>query len=266
MALSIDSYLRSRSYDFYISSTSKEKQKIDTSVNSVILALHNYFRNKIKYIHTFGSYTRGTIIPRIYDSNSDVDLMIVFDHEICGVLPETYRKWLKDFANLKYSRSNVVKDFPTVVIDMLHLKLDLVPTIIETHWWNGTQIKIPDYQNSWQETAPNEFNNRLTDVNTQYSYIVKPIIRLLKAWNSSNGYPYSSYFLEQMIVNMNFSGDNYQKGFFWAIDHLPTSHLSISSQNKVNTLRNNKDWVIEYLNREDMTKAKQWLHKIIPSW
>lgn len=264
MSLNLNSYLKGLSYHYFIGRNTTESNKIDTSVNTLDTNLKYYFGNKISQVCTFGSYTRDTILPRRYDENSDVDVMIIFDHEKCGVQPETDRKWLLDFANTKYSRSSVTKDFPTVVIDMQHIKLDLVPTIVERSFLSGTTINIPNNRNNWQSTDPNGFNNKLVKANTNYNSIVKPIIRLLKAWNCNNGYPYSSYELEQIVADMNFGGDNFETGFYYAIDRLPTNGLTYSNEQRVDTLRYNINWVKEYQNRNDMVKAKEWLNKILP--
>lgn len=268
MALTLDTYLKNSSYEYYISNGTLEQQKIDNSIAVIKKYLIQYFGNKILDIRPFGSYTRDTILPREYDENSDVDIMIVFNHEECGVQPATYRNWLQDFANSKYPRTDIIKDFPTVVVDMNHIKFDLVPTIIEEYWLFGkvTVIKIPDSNNKWQNTEPDEFNEVLRKANVEYNSLVKPIIRLLKVWNCNNSYPYSSFELEQIIANMNFAGDNYQSGFFYAIDKLPTYNLSLAGEQKVKSLQMNKARIVESLKKEEYDNAKYWLHKIIPSW
>jgi predicted nucleotidyltransferase len=265
MPQSLNNYLKNLSSFYYIESGSVEDKKIETSINAVEKSLKSYFGNKISEVFTFGSYTRDTILPRKYDINSDVDVMIVFDSQVCGVQAETYRKWLKDFADKKYPNSIVAKDFPTIVIDMLHIKLDLVPTIVKNSFWSGETLQIPDSGNNWQETDPNDFYEDLKKANKKYNFIVKPIIRLLKAWNCQNGYPYSSFELEKIIADMNFSGDNYESGFYYAINNLPTSDLGINANQKVTTLKNAKNWIADYLDKGDIVKAKEWLHRILPN-
>ena len=155
------------------------------------------------------------------------------------------------------------KDLPSIVVELQSIKFDLVPAVINSTWMSST-IYIPNSGNEWQETDPNGFNSDLTTANQQYGNIVKPIIRLMKYWNTRNGSPYDSFELEQIVSKMNFSGDNYEKGFFYAVDQLPTSWRTDSLKKKVEVLRNNKNWIVEYLNRENTIKAKEWLHKILP--
>jgi predicted nucleotidyltransferase len=260
MLLTINSTLKKvASERYYIKNDSSENVKINTSIKAVKTYLNQYFKTNIIGAYTFGSFERDTILPREIDQNSDVDILIIFDHENLQRTPETYRKWILEFANSKYQRTNSMKDFPTVVIEMNHLKLDLVPAVLE-----NSRVYIPDSGNNWQITDPVGFNKRLTEANKTYGFIVKPMIRILKAWNCTHGYPYASFELEKIIAEMNFTGDNYETGFFYAIDQLPFNNLSQVSSDKVQALKNCKKWLVDYMERGDKSKADEWLGKILP--
>lgn len=257
-------YITQITNKLFISYGSPEKTSIDTSVGYLTTNLKNYFGNQIDEIILFGSYTRGTIIPRKYDLNSDVDIMVVFNTDLYPEKrPNTYRENLKRFVNLKYPRSISTKDLPSVMLILSKIKFDLVPAVKNTNWFSET-LYIPKDQTEWQSTEPKGFNKELTDANQKYNNIVKPIIRLLKYWNHKNNYPYDSYELEQIISQMNFNGDNIETGFYYAIDQLPTSWRSEFTKGKVNTLKNNKNWILEYLERKNVTKAKECFHRIVP--
>ena len=260
----INNYISNLTNTLFISHGSTERTNINSSITSIKRKLNAHFGDKISEIILFGSYSRGTILPRKYDTNSDIDIMIVFNtNDYNEKTAETYRNNLKSFADLKYPRSLVSKDLPSIVVELQSIKFDLVPAVINSTWMSST-IYIPNSGNEWQETDPNGFNSDLTTANQQYGNIVKPIIRLMKYWNTRNGSPYDSFELEQIVSKMNFSGDNYEKGFFYAVDQLPTSWRIDSLKKKVEVLRNNKNWIVEYLNRENTIKAKEWLHKILP--
>ena len=265
MAASIDTYLYDLSYKYYISHSSTEGQKIETSVNGtngIKSKLSNHFGSNLLSVSTFGSYERDTILPRTYDNLSDVDILVKFNHDALNHSAETYRTWLLKFADANYTRSPSYKSFPTVVVELQHIAFDLVPAIDMGSWVKV--LHIPNSNNQWQPTNPIEFNKTVTDANVKYGYIVKPIIRLMKAWNAMASYPYSTYGLEKQVASFNFSGDNYQKGFFYATSVLSTTGLSASASGKVETLRNNVSWVKHYLDKDDADKAKEWLHRILP--
>lgn len=257
-------YITQISNKLFISYGSTEKSSIDTSVGYLMTNIKSYFGNQVVETILFGSYTRGTIIPRKYDSNSDVDIMVVFNTNLYPEKrPNTYRENLKKFVDNKYPRSISTKDLPSVMLILSKIKFDLVPAVKATNWFTET-LYIPKDQTNWQSTDPKGFNTELTDANKKYKNIVKPIVRLLKYWNHRNNYPYDSYELEQIVSRMNFSGDNIETGFYYAIDQLPTSWRSEFTKSKVTTLRNNKNWIVEYLKRESLTKAKECFHRIIP--
>lgn len=261
---SLNYYITRITNKLFISYGSTERKSIDTSVGYLTTNLKNYFGNQIVEIILFGSYTRGTIIPRKYDLNSDVDIMVVFNNDLYPEKrPNTYRENLKRFVDLKYPRSISNKDLPSVMLILSKIKFDLVPAVKNNRWFSET-LYIPKNQIEWQSTDPKGFNKELSDANQKYKNIVKPIIRLLKYWNHKNNYPYDSYELEQIISKMNFSGDNIETGFYYAIELLPTSRRSEFTKGKVKTLRNNKNWIIEYLERENITKAKECFHRIVP--
>ena len=59
-----------------------EKTSISRSMTTLSSRLDAYFGNNITSHFQFGSNTRGTILPRKADNNSDIDYMIVFDTSI----------------------------------------------------------------------------------------------------------------------------------------------------------------------------------------
>ena len=93
-----------------------------------------------------------------------------------------------------------------------HIKYDLVPAKEETIF-RTPNLYIPNKGGDWQQTDPNDVKTKLTEANTKYNSIIRPIIRLMKGWNASKGYPYDSYELELFLTSLNFYGDDVQKGF-----------------------------------------------------
>ncbi len=260
----INNLLKVLSEQLFISYDSPEREKIKTSVDSIRKRLKSYFGNQILNIELFGSYTRNTILPRKFDKNSDIDIMIIFNINHGKYLPETYRNKLKMFAKNYYSKSEIYKDFPTVVLELNHIKFDLVPAIKSFF----SLYYIPNIQNEWTETNPKDLNNKLKIVDNSNNFIIKPLIRLFKFWNINNDKVYSSYELETEIIkivdNDWFFPNDFENSFFYIINKLPTWKLPHIKEMKVESLKNNADWVKYYLEKDDLQKAKQWLKKIIP--
>ncbi len=268
MAVSIDSYLKSLSNQYYLKNDSDEVIRINKSIDNMITNLDKELGNKIKRRFVFGSYDRDTILPRSIDSKSDIDLMVVFNHTDYERTPGTYRTWLKDFADKYYKDrygSEVVKSTPTVTVRLNNINYDLVPAKEIIYQYSPNELYIPEGESDWKKTDPNDVKDKLVKANTSYNGIVRPIIRLMKAWNCTNGYPYDSYLLETEITAMNFYGDNVQTGFFWAVDRLDTIWASTYKKDKITSLRYNIENMKTCLNNDDLPKAKQWLHRVLPT-
>ncbi len=266
MEIGLNNYIKRISSELFIKHGSKERNKIDISVENIMNNLEEYFEDEVDETLVFGSYLRDTILPRLYDPNSDIDILIQFNTEDFEKLkPESYRNQLKKFAEDYYPNSLVTKDHPSIVLELNHIKFDLVPSIFDEGFIYDS-IEIPDKNGGWMETEPEAFNEKLTQTNTRYNSIVKPIIRLLKFWNASHDYPYFSFELETQISEMNFNNDNYESGFLYAIKKLSTYGLPDWATQRIEILKNNANWVKEYLERGNIEKAKSSLSRILPGF
>lgn len=264
MDIGLNNHLKKISSDLFIKYGSTERTKINNSVRAIIQKLEDYFSDEIDEAILFGSYQRDTILPRIFDSNSDIDILVLFNTEDFDKLkPESYRAQLKKFSEYSYRNSFVAKDHPSIVLELNHIKFDLVPAIFDVGWVYDS-IEIPNKNGGWLETEPKKFNEELVRRNTRFNSIVKPIIRLLKYWNASQSYPFYSFELEKQIADMNFNNDNYESGFLYAIKNLQMRNLSVSGERKVEALQKNAEWVKEYLEREQINKAKEAMNRILP--
>ncbi len=201
--MSTNSYLIALSK--YAILSSEEKASINISIATISARLNTFFPNQLEDHFRFGSSVRRTILPRKYDQRSDIDYLVVFKDR--QFVPQTYLDHLKRFSNFYYKTSVVRQDFPSVTLELNHIKFDLVPAINE--WWSG--YKIPNSMGNWIETDPNGFSKELETKNVGCSSLIKPCIRLMKIWNAKAGYVFDSYDLEQQIA---------QIGFFWVETNL----------------------------------------------
>lgn len=183
-----------------------EKASVQRSVATLQTRLNEHFGTTVSDHVIFGSFSRGTILPRSMDAHSDVDYMVVFSD--AGLQPQSYLDRLRRFAEASYSRSEVAQAHPTVALDLNHIRFELVPAVRD--WWNGLQIpgKGQGYQ-SWQQTDPNGFNSTLSAVNQANANLVKPLVRVMKYWNAAANYPFESYELEQKIAGHSFGFLNF---------------------------------------------------------
>lgn len=264
MESGINYYLKKIASELFIKYDSEERRKIDRSIDHILNKLEEYFDDQIDEVFVFGSYSRDTILPRQYDMNSDKDILVQFNtRDYDKLRPESYRNQIKKFAEINYASSTVLKDHPSVVLELNHIKFDLVPAYFDEGFLYDS-IEIPDKDGGWMETEPDNFSKKITDSNKKYDSIVKPIIRLLKYWNASHDYPYYSYELEKAIVELDFGGDNYQTGFLKAINNLPDSFLPTNASRKLNSLKENGKAIKRHLRNCEMEKTYGVLRSILP--
>lgn len=192
--------------------SSNEQSSITTSVTTLQSRIGLYFgRGVIKEHFRFGSSTRGTILPRSMDEHSDIDYMIVFSEN--NATPQTYLNRLKAFVEKYYSTSERRQSSPTIVLELNHIKFDLVPAT--TDWFAGLQI--PNKSGGWMSTNPNDFNATLEAKNKEHKSLIKPTIRLFKYWNATAGYPFESFEMEKWVCDLSFWWLTNQKDYFFTV-------------------------------------------------
>lgn len=236
--MSINSYLENLSSKLVIKDS--EKNSIKLSIETLQHRI-NIFFNDVEEHFYFGSYTRGTILPRKADSNSDIDYMIVFKNPN-QYKPQTFLNNLRNFAKKYYSTSEIYQSHPTLVLELNHIKFELVPAC-KTNSIFFTQYNIPAPSTSYEDwiyTSPNNFNDSLISANKRSDNKLKPLIRLIKYWNALNGHIYSSYELEQhLIKNCNpYFNTSIKDYFYSSVTNLPFPHnISDSKKSKIHSFK-----------------------------
>jgi hypothetical protein len=197
--MSVNSYLTNLASNLVLSES--EKSSIVISINTLSTRLSLHFGDRVTGHFQFGSSTRGTILPRKADIYSDIDYMVVFSTTDGQKKPQTYLDRLRDFAEKKYSRSEICQSHPTIVLSLNHINFELVPAIYNYIY------QIPSPSSSWIEwisTDPMGTNQLLQEKNKVNNSQIKPLVRLIKYWNARNSYPFSSFSIEQHIVSRSF--------------------------------------------------------------
>ncbi|WP_417491615.1 SMODS domain-containing nucleotidyltransferase [Maricaulis sp.] len=207
--MTINAYLQDLSANAVLSNA--ENEAIARSIDAIGNRLNQHFGGKLDAHFRFGSSTRGTILPRMYDEASDIDYMVVFADG--GYQPQTYLNQLRRFVHVHYARSTTKQTAPTITLSLHHIRFDLVPATRE--FWGGYQI--PAGQDDWICTNPNDFNADLTEADESNRHLVKPAIRLAKIWNARSGYVLNSYLFEKWIAGGSFWFCTDLRGYFFSI-------------------------------------------------
>lgn len=260
--MSVNTHLTKLASDLVLSDT--ENSSIATSISTLSSRLNAYFESGITNHFQFGSSTRGTILPRKADSNSDIDYMIVFNTSTEGQKkPQTYLDRLKRFAESTYSTSEVFQSSPTIVLSLNHIKFELVPAIYSYGY------QIPSPASSWAEwmsTDPSGTNQALQDKNKQSNYQIKPLVRLVKYWNATKDHPFATFSLEQCIVGMFFGSGNALRNYFydfWSAFSC-TYDTAQYIKDMVDSAKQHAKKAKEYEEKDMPVSAESEIKKIVP--
>lgn len=247
--------------DLVLSHNDTERERINASIRQLEKILTDKLGGNILQFIKFGSFTRNTILPREYDSQSDVDVMILFDTSKTKYSPGTYRRWIHDVIAAAYPYSISKKDAPAIKLILNHIMFDLVPAILEQGWY-GTYYNIPGSGDNWRQTVPNDINQLVSDRNQAYgNNIIRNVIRLCKHWNAGARYPKESYLMEKEISELFFLGTDDTYGTF-----LKTMNSIAGDRAGV---RQALDYIHSYKGNgwntyPNEVKQYEWLQKLLP--
>lgn len=261
--MSVSSHLATTASKLII--TDYERTIIDGHIESLRKKIDGYFiSSAINERFAFGSYTRKTLMPRKADNNSDVDYMVVFNDN--SYSPSTYLRWLKDFAEAKYSTSEIYSSHPTVVLELSRIKIEIVPAIKSTY--DDYQIPAPSSSyTKWLTTHPNSFNTKVRSKNTNEKKLIRPLIRLMKYWNAKNGYIYSSYELENLIVSHTYFFCQNVWDYLYSFVNGLSSYNPVSWKNdKIKKLKDTCANARDYDSRSLPISAEDEIKKVFPEY
>ncbi len=159
---------------------------------------HNYLRDvlctgqmnsRITGHYLSGSYSRGTAIRPL----DDVDIIFLIDPSKWNTSILSLSTWpaphkvLESFARAiryRYPVSSVYGQRRSVRLELNHLDIDVVPAVPDSQ--NPDFIWIPDRNSSdWIKSSPKLHSVNATTVNKKQDNRFKPLVKLLKYWNSN---------------------------------------------------------------------------------
>lgn len=245
----------------------KEEQSIRTSLIYLKTHLNNWSKaSEIQEHHEFGSYVRGTKLPKSIDPDTDIDYMVVFDST--RFKSQTYIDKIREFADKYYRASPVHQDHPTMVIELGNVRFEITPAV-KLYGASYPRYNIPAPQQSflqWIDTYPEEIEQNLRDANRRNNYMLKPLIRLLKYWNVKNGKILTSYKIEQYVTSHIFFGcHNLEDYFMEGANWLSTTQvLTETKRRKIAALQLGLSQIRQYKQNGNEFLAEIQLRRILP--
>jgi predicted nucleotidyltransferase len=225
-----------------------ERDRIDVSYNYLEGKLFENFRDRIHEVRLFGSYTRGTSLPQSIDTNSDVDVMVIFKTN--QYQPDTFLKHLQEFADKIYPRSEVSPDHPAVTVVLEHTKFELVPAYWESFFWGSNKLQIPAPRNKdlkWITTDPDEIENSLIRKNSEENGQIIPLVKLLKYLNILNGRPFESFKIDVQAVTHNYPENEIINYFLEFISDMDTAYKTDEQVKFIQMLKERRKNILHLL-------------------
>lgn len=267
--MSVQTHLQTVASQLLLSES--EKTSIRTSISSLDTKSREYFNSDLTSKFLFGSFTRDTILPRKADSKSDVDYMFVFDNSD-NLRPQAYLNRIKKFFDNKYAYSTVYQDFPTIGLELNHIRFEIVPSYQSYTWSDDYQIPDRSYgTDSWISSSPKILNSEVINKNTQHNSLIKPLIRLLKFWNVNQNRVLSSFEIEKFVINNYFAyTSNLKTIFFEAINDMYNKRYSLVSAtwklDKIDRANAIVNKTKDYENSDMPIFAESEIKKLIPEF
>ena len=164
-------------------------------------AIRTFFANNFDMrepVFAIGSYKRGTICG----GERDIDLMAPLSPFSANKYWERYEGdssaflyWVRDRLNERYYATKVSSKRVCVKLDFTDIVTDVTPCFPR----EGGGYLMPNGRGGWMNTNPPFHTNLIAGDDARAEERLKPLIRLIKAWNIANGHHLSSFHIELMV-------------------------------------------------------------------
>jgi Second Messenger Oligonucleotide or Dinucleotide Synthetase domain len=174
-----------------------------TMANARIGALQDFFNNSFTMAErafTTGSYARGTICS----GQRDIDLMAPLSYTAYKDRYDNdsraFLYYVRDKLNGHYHSTSVSSRQVAVTLDFQSIAADVVPCFQRSGTGGG--YFIPNGRGGWQDTNPKYHTHMIAEGDKVHNGRLKPLIRLIKAWNLANGNHLRSFHVELSVYNL----------------------------------------------------------------
>jgi len=174
-----------------------ESESVKKHRASIKACMENNF--DMNRFFTTGSIGNGTNV----NGYSDTDYFAGIPSENLKEDSGTTLRLVKEALKARFSSTSIYVDSPAVVVDFGDVaseRTEIIPAdYLKTE--NGINIyDIPDGSGTWMKSSPKANNKYVTNINSELSLKVKPLIRFIKAWKFYNNVPISSFYLEMRVA------------------------------------------------------------------
>ncbi len=163
--------------------------------------LNNFLRSNLSLAGApilTGSYARGTLCA----SERDIDILVPFSTSHYWARYQANSRnflyWVRGYLNDHYKRSDVSSRQVAVRLDFLTFATEVTPGFHR----QGEGYVIPNGTEGWLNTNPPFHARMMAEADVHHGGRLKPLVRLVKAWNLANGHRLSSFHVELMVESI----------------------------------------------------------------
>jgi len=170
------------------------------TANERITDIRAYFAASLQMqqpVFTIGSANRGTMVA----GERDIDLMAVVTDFYANQYRTDSRQFLYDVRTLlarRYPRTDVGARQLAVVLDFNVIRTEVVPAFTR----NPNGYWIANGRQGWKGTNPPYHAQLVGQADALHGQRLKPLVRLIKAWNVVHALRLRSFHLEMLVKRM----------------------------------------------------------------
>jgi hypothetical protein len=145
-----------------------------------------------------GSFRRGTMLRWTRDVDIMASLSVSKYDPVYGDDSSKFLYMVRDALNQRFSSTTVSSKRVAIKLDFTNIAADVVPCFRR----EGGGFFMPDGSGNWRATYPGFHTTLMREADEAKSNRLKPLVKLLKAWNIANGHHLSSIHVELMVERM----------------------------------------------------------------
>ncbi len=196
-----------------------ERAAIENFFATVVEALMNHFRFNIERCIPIGEFARETVLRHTIDKKTSIQLMILFQNDEYYENFSLMRQEMEQCISSSFSLSE--DEVKHLRIPMKFGAIQLVPSIVVDSDLGSNLFISSLKHDKWIQSNPLEFDEKINNKNNETSFLLKPIIRLLKYWNCTHGRYFSTETIELFAANRISNSDSLHTELLRILEQLP---------------------------------------------
>lgn len=196
-----------------------ERAAIENFFATVVEALMNHFRFNIERCIPIGEFARETVLRHTIDKKTSIQLMILFQNDEYYENFSLMKQEMEQCISSSFSLSD--DEMKQLRIPMKFGAIQLVPSIVVDSDLGSNLFISSLKHDKWIQSNPLEFDEKINNKNNETSFLLKPIIRLLKYWNSTHGRYFSTETIELFAANRISNSDSLHTELLRILEQLP---------------------------------------------